>query len=534
MKKHIIILISIIMIGAVLIPNIAANLETNILNKTIIKSGILNDGKNLVAYWSFDEGSGTIAHDNSGNGFDGTISGANWIPGYSGTGLEFSSTGDIVEGISASLDNSISDYLSIECWIYWYGYDIFTNCIIFDGRSGVHSNGRGFILNILENKLHFKLQTPSGSFRFYSNSLIQTNEWIHVKAVYDYNLQEVSIYLNDVLDNISTYSNPYYDSSDSKSIGNNHWGDELRTFNGIIDELKIYNDVSEGDEGVIFFDDFNDNIKDYTKWTEIFADGEWEEINQRCEFKLYEPGRNVYQGIKSTNFTVQLNPNTPLIVNWDLISDIGSTNWAGVISLKLTDGTNYIKAGYWRWESATLVRDSDDDDWTYLDGNTPDGTYNSEIQVYSDRYIVRIGEDTSPIVYQSIFTPGLPLYIEIYLASGGSQPNLYLKSGFDNILVQFEDYIPNEPPTALFFFKPLSPSTKMIVNFNDYSTDIDGRIVSWWWDFGNGYYSDIQNPVFQYRSGGTYTISLTVIDDDGATDTFEREITVLDSFMKII
>jgi len=89
----------------------------------------------------------------------------------------------------------------------------------------------------------------------------------------------------------------------------------------------------------------------------------------------------------------------------------------------------------------------------------------------------------------------------------------------------------NIPPESLFFFKPLSPTTKDIINFNDRSIDVDGHIVSWWWNYGNGYYSDLQNPVFQYYKGGTYTISLTVTDDDGLTDTLEREITVLESFI---
>jgi len=89
-----------------------------------------------------------------------------------------------------------------------------------------------------------------------------------------------------------------------------------------------------------------------------------------------------------------------------------------------------------------------------------------------------------------------------------------------------------EPPTALFFFKPLTPTTKEVIHFNDKSYDSDGRIVSWWWDFGNGYYSNLQNPVFQYYQGDTYTVNLTVWDDDGATNTLEREITVLDSLIK--
>src|SRR5262249_20876240 len=39
-----------------------------------------------LAHWTFDEGQGTVAHDTSGNGHDGTLVGANagWAPGEVG------------------------------------------------------------------------------------------------------------------------------------------------------------------------------------------------------------------------------------------------------------------------------------------------------------------------------------------------------------------------------------------------------------------------------------------------------------------
>ncbi len=36
----------------------------------------------LVGYWPMDEGSGTITHDTSGNGNNGTINGATWVAGF--------------------------------------------------------------------------------------------------------------------------------------------------------------------------------------------------------------------------------------------------------------------------------------------------------------------------------------------------------------------------------------------------------------------------------------------------------------------
>lgn len=43
----------------------------------------------LVASWHFNESSGTIVTDSSGNGNNGTIYGATWAEGISGTALEF-------------------------------------------------------------------------------------------------------------------------------------------------------------------------------------------------------------------------------------------------------------------------------------------------------------------------------------------------------------------------------------------------------------------------------------------------------------
>ena len=48
-----------------------------------------NASADLLGYWRFDEGSGTIAYDSSGNGFDGTFEGdPQWVAGATGMGLE--------------------------------------------------------------------------------------------------------------------------------------------------------------------------------------------------------------------------------------------------------------------------------------------------------------------------------------------------------------------------------------------------------------------------------------------------------------
>lgn len=53
-------------------------------------------------------------------------------------------------------------------------------------------------------------------------------------------------------------------------------------------------------------------------------------------------------------------------------------------------------------------------------------------------------------------------------------------------------------------------------SFTDTSTDADGFISSWVWNFGDGQTSNEQNPTHEYSAAGSYTVTLTVFDDFGA------------------
>jgi parallel beta-helix repeat protein len=83
------------------------------------------------------------------------------------------------------------------------------------------------------------------------------------------------------------------------------------------------------------------------------------------------------------------------------------------------------------------------------------------------------------------------------------------------------------PPVADFSYSPLSPTDLQIVTFNDTSTDVDGSIVSWFWDFGDGNTSTLQKATHQYVDNGAYIVSLSVVDDDQAVNQVSRKISVL-------
>jgi PKD repeat protein len=86
---------------------------------------------------------------------------------------------------------------------------------------------------------------------------------------------------------------------------------------------------------------------------------------------------------------------------------------------------------------------------------------------------------------------------------------------------------PNVPPVANFDIQSSAKfAINEIVTFKDQSIDSDGTVTSWSWNFGDGTTSTIQNPDHQYQLMGTYTITLTVKDDDGAIDTRSKQITI--------
>ncbi len=52
----------------------------------------------------------------------------------------------------------------------------------------------------------------------------------------------------------------------------------------------------------------------------------------------------------------------------------------------------------------------------------------------------------------------------------------------------------------------------------DTSTDTDGTVVSWRWDFGDGTESTEKNPSHDFAAAGDKSVKLVVTDNLGATD----------------
>ena len=87
----------------------------------------------------------------------------------------------------------------------------------------------------------------------------------------------------------------------------------------------------------------------------------------------------------------------------------------------------------------------------------------------------------------------------------------------------------NIPPIAHFTYTPKEPTKNQIITFNaSESYDPDGNISTYKWDFGDGNITLTTNITIKHRymDYGNYTVTLTVTDQTGLTDSTPKTVTV--------
>jgi len=83
-------------------------------------------------------------------------------------------------------------------------------------------------------------------------------------------------------------------------------------------------------------------------------------------------------------------------------------------------------------------------------------------------------------------------------------------------------------PTPLFGVSALSGAAPMAVEFStEGSTDFDGVITSYLWEFGDGGSAVGADVSYMYRTAGTFPVKLTVTDDNGGRVVSEKVVTVM-------
>ncbi len=213
----------------------------------------------------------------------------------------------------------------------------------------------------------------------------------------------------------------------------------LPVVNGNIEEkeVKVMYETTYGD--ILFFDDFDDNKKDFNKWTEIFNNGTWEEVNGRTEFILEESGGmgTRSEGIGSTSIQAMIGGDDPwenkLTLTWKMYPNISSTSNEGTVTLRITDRKNWIEAGYDRIAGVARFSDSKGNGEEWVGGDEP---WDNKLDIFIDKYDVTMNNN-SDTVHDSIFKDGISTFnVQIYIELAGSTRDLYQQSAFDDIMVE--------------------------------------------------------------------------------------------------
>ena len=87
--------------------------------------------------------------------------------------------------------------------------------------------------------------------------------------------------------------------------------------------------------------------------------------------------------------------------------------------------------------------------------------------------------------------------------------------------------LPNAPPVAAFTYEPGSPMIHGTVFFNSTSYDTDGSLVNWSWDFGDSHIAYGERVTHQFANNQSYTVRLTVRDNETATTFIQHVVTVV-------
>jgi len=212
-------------------------------------SQIYNWTAGPVGFWRFEEGSGTSANDISGNSNTGTITqgGGGYDAGKYGKGYNFDNTSTSINaGSGSTLDDlPATAGMTVEAWINPKGQGENGTGFIVAKNVGTTPSA-GWILQLAASYgFTFTVDGGTDLVRTTSTSAISPNTWSHITVTWDgviTTASSVHIFVNGVEASYATTTNGVSRVSDATSsvyIGNDSTG--AATFNGTIDEVKIYN-----------------------------------------------------------------------------------------------------------------------------------------------------------------------------------------------------------------------------------------------------------------------------------------------------
>jgi hypothetical protein len=198
-----------------------------------------------IAYWKFDEGTGTTIYDSSGQGNNAaTGSGVTWASEQNcvdGPCTQFDGVTSLINAGDPPLLN-LTEELTVSMWVY---NQRDTGKHTFLVRKAAGGGGYGIYQNPSESLaffVYFPTGSPAYQFCYTTNYTFPQNEWTHITGTFKQD-DSLKIYINGV-ENMSCAtqtSGPIGLSGNSLVLGvQGWWASDNAYFKGMMDEVKIY------------------------------------------------------------------------------------------------------------------------------------------------------------------------------------------------------------------------------------------------------------------------------------------------------
>jgi PKD repeat protein len=430
------------------------------------------------------------------------IMGATWGSGIDGYALNFDGEDDFLEFVSSDFD--LQSTVTISAWI---NPSTIANYPRIAGKTHSLDDDPWVIYGLSINTNHkvlLELASPNGT-RGYARSIsrIPTNEWTHVAGTYDGT--SVKIYINGQLEDVRSFSEPLAINSEPFSIARSSYG--ANYYNGKIDDIRVYNRALNSTEIDDLYTLFNDDpVADAgdayasTEGTPITFDGSrstdpdpyGEIVNYHWEFGDGSTGAGVrpthtYAHDGSYSISLEVTDNMDAtdrdvvfvtVLDTPPLADFAGTPAVGSSPLVVT---------------FTDISNSHDgiSEWYWEFGDGGNSTNAKPMHIYAQ---------------EGVYT--------VLLRAKEADGDHDIETKTNYIVVTT-----NELPVADAGDAYASTEGTPITFDGSRSTDPDGSITAWLWQFGDGETSADESPTHSYSSEGRYTVTLTVTDNTGANDT---------------
>lgn len=200
----------------------------------------------LIGYWKFNEGTGNVTIDSSGNNNNGTLSGTSWIDGKYGNALSFDGIDNYVA--IPDLYSSCPTEITVSAWI-----NSPLTTTLPDGEAIIrHCRNGEFGLQLFSSGVAGMLIKTTSATPLDVRWNISSNEWHQIVGTWKKG-DSLKLYVDGVLVNQTAVPDEFLYNAFwiDAAIGSDYrWKD---FFNGTLDEMMVYNRSLNAEEIMLHY-----------------------------------------------------------------------------------------------------------------------------------------------------------------------------------------------------------------------------------------------------------------------------------------